>query len=420
MSTECEDNAKGYVAEGLPVKYGNEFGPLIDLGLAANPSGAAIDTKELARITPTEQLAEYDAKVHHEDIKELLLKGIGITGLDSESVIFHPNGSYGAGDEIVRALGNYLELTHKKRPSMYVTSYSFPNVKQYAIRHRVNYEPLPKGDSLFQEDSLKTLLSMGSRELAGNIMYIDYPNNPTGIANPDLLRKAVKHVKECDGIPFVDMAFGEVLGDEFRKAIQFTVDNGGVCVGSLTKTQGLPALRAGYIILNKDLTNKLYNGDTRLVFGLPAHVKNAYMILFTKPENGGKNIAQLQSEKAIIYNARTNGVFYKFLSEIGIEKAPTKSETPIQLLYKANDNLFIRLASAGIKTECLDDYAGTLPENTNGLGKSGIRILTPRQGQLENTMDRISTAMKFSPNFVKAKEEEAAILNEQKNKNGKR
>lgn len=409
MSAE-KGNAKGYVAAGLPVDYQREFGPVIDLGLACNPSGAAIKEEEIHQITKTEQLQEYDAKVHHQDVKELLLKGIGIKGLSSDEVIFHPNGSYGAGDEVVRALSNYLTEKYKRKPKLYVTSYSFPNVAQYTIRHGASYEPLPEGSTIFQEGSLNKLLELGRETLRGNIMYIDYPNNPTGIANSDLLRSAVTHVRKNGGIPFVDVAFGEVLGNEFKKAIQFTVDNGGVVVGSLTKTQGLPALRAGYIILNKELGKKLYNGNTRLVFGLPAHVKNAYFLLFGKPESGEMTVAEKQAQKAIVYNSETNKTFYRFLSELGISMAPTKLETPIQLLYKKDDNIFIRLASAGIKTESLDEYHGTLPEGTEGLGKTGIRILTPRRGQLEETMDRFVTAMKFSPKFVEAKEKEAEKL----------
>lgn len=406
MSTE-NSNAKGYVAAGLPVKYTGEYGPVIDLGLAANPSGAALSEENIHSLTSTGQLQEYDSKVHHEDIKELLLDGIGIKGLSPNEVIFHPNGSYGAGDEVVRALSGYLSEKYNKKPTLLVTSYSFPNVNQYTIRHRMDYEPLPKGDTIFQEGSLRKLLEMQQGDLKGNVVYIDYPNNPTGIANPELLRKSVTHVKRMGGIPFVDVAFGEVLGEEFKRIIQYTVDNGGVCVGSLTKTQGLPALRAGYIILNKDLGKSLYNGNTRLVFGLPAHVKNAYMMLFD--QSRGLTIAEKQSQKAIIYNSQTNKIFYQFLSEMGIKMAPTNLETPIQLLYKTDDNLFVRFASAGIKTESLDDYKGTVPKGEVGLGKTGIRILTPRNGQLEETMDRINTAMKFDKSFMDMKVNESEL-----------
>ena len=83
--------SEGYVATGLPVEYRGEYGQIIDLGLAANPSGAAFDAKKLADLTSTKQIAEYDEDVHHSDIKDLLIEGIGLKNIGNESVIFKTN-----------------------------------------------------------------------------------------------------------------------------------------------------------------------------------------------------------------------------------------------------------------------------------------------------------------------------------------
>lgn len=395
--------SEGYVASGLPVKYGGEYGPVIDLGLAANPSGAAFEASQIAEMTSTVQITEYDENVHHKDVKDLLIQGIGLQGIENESVLFHPNGSYGAGDEVVRALSNYfLQRDHKM--TLYVPTYSFPNVAQYTTRHGANYEPVPSEKSLFQSHSLSTILEMKKDQLKNNVVYVDYPNNPSGIAQPELLRKVVDHVSRNGGIPFVDLAFGEVLGREFREAIQYTVDRGGVCVGSLTKTQGLAALRAGYVIMNPDLAQKLYSKGEKLVFGLPAHVKNSYLLLFTK-DNGMGTLAERQALKASNYNTLTNSVFYKGLEDLGMEIAPTVYETPIQILFNSKgDDLFIRFACAGIKTESLSEYADTLGRRKkDGYENSGIRVLTPRVGMVEQTLERIKIAMKLSDSDIESK-----------------
>jgi len=412
------DKSEGYIVAGRPVLYKNEYGLEVDLGFAANPSGAAFEAERLASMTSTQQIREYDSDVMHSDVKKLLVSGIGLNkGVEDDSVLLHPNGSYGAGDEVIRAAVRHF-ATEGHKPIVYVSSYSFPNVNQYTARHGATYQPLPSGETLFQSDSLKNVFKMGTRELENNIVYVDYPNNPTGIANSDLLRKTIDHVRQNKGIPFIDLAFGEVLGDEFRSAIQYSVDHGGVCVGSLTKTQGLAALRAGYIILSQELTQKFYpdGGGQKLVFGLPAHVKNAYSILFTKGLSG-RTEAQNQASKAIKYNQATNSEFHRVLHDQGLSLAPTIEETPIQVVYnKAGGNLHARLDFAGVNTESLSDYKTTLVNPEVGLKDSAVRVLTPRVGALKETIKRVAIAMKFSEDFVSSKvEEKHKFDKEQKN-----
>jgi len=388
-----DTKVNGYVANGLPVPYHEEYGQIIDLGLAANPCGAAIKASDLHALVTTKNLSEYDEDVHHKDIKKLLIEGIGLQNITYESVIFHPNGSYGAGDEVVRELSHYLS-ENGRRVIVYAPTYSFPNVAQYTVRHNADYKPLPCGDTLFQEGSLMRVLQMNS-DLRDNIVYIDYPNNPSGVANGELLRDVISHVHDHKGIPFVDLAFGEVLGDEFRDAMQFTIDRGGICVGSLTKTQGLPALRAGYIIASPEFSKTLFIEDyTQLVFGLSVQAKRAFEILFAKQENE-ETEAQIYAKKAAGYNICTNGVLYEALHRVGLRVAPTTKETPIQVVQGEGD-IYRRLATVGIKTESLKDYSCTLPEGADGYGDSAVRILTPRIGMLDETLERIDLAMSLS------------------------
>lgn len=390
INAKSATKAEGYVGAGLPVEYHGEYGPIIDLGLATNPSGAAIESKMLYATIITKKLEEYDRDVNHTDIKKLLIDGIGLHGIMDKSVIFDGNGSYGAGDEVIRALSHHLSVNGTK-PKLYVPTYSFSNVAQYAARHRIIYEPLPPGKTLFQEDSLTNVLDMGLNALKNNIVYVDYPNNPSGKANSELIRQVVSHVSENKGVPFVDLAFGEVLGNEFEDIIQFVINHQGICVGSLTKTQGLPSLRAGYIIMGPTMTYKLYNDETRLVFGLPVQTKRAYKILFEKNEHG-ETLAKNYAKKAAQYNIETNTIFYQALQDLGLWVAPTNLETPIQIIV-GEGNIYKQFARAGIKTESLNDYKGTLPEGIKGYGDSAVRMLTPRIGTLEETISRLKIAV---------------------------
>lgn len=381
--TKIENGALGYVT--TVTEYDGRYGSKIDLGLGESPLGAAQELEEaLANRNPYHDLAHYSKDPTHLKSAETLLKGIGLTNIPVESMVFNGNGSYGVGDEVVR----YLSLIGYD--PLYVPTYSFPNVKQWAIRHGTEYQPIPT-QKLDPESALTSILEMPTNKFSRAIVYLDYPNNPSGYANPKLIREIIAVVSENGGMPILDMAFGEVLGDEFNQALQFSHDNGGISLASLTKTQGLAQVRLGYGILPDHLINNGYSGEQRLVFGVNAEAEFALQYLF-KQRKDGSTLARHHADKVAQYNTQTNGKLYTELETIGLRVCSTDVRTPIQMVISSLSDFHQRLDRCGLVTESLHDYRGTL-NGQIGYDHSAVRMLTPRPGEIDPTIERIKLAL---------------------------
>ena len=273
-------------------------------------------------------------------------------------------------------------LSHLNYHEVLVSTYSFPNVVQWAKRHKLLYTPLPT----FLEDplaSLQEVLKMNKSGLYRRIVYIDYPNNPFGVANPEILRNIIDHVIECEGMPLVDLAFGEILGAEFKDAIQYTLIKGGIVIGSLSKTQGLPGLRTGYAILSQVLIEEKFLEGQRLVFGLHNEAEFIYQQLFKRSQ--GETLAQKHARRVALYNVKVNDKLMKELKQFGLHIGVTDLRTPIQVIISNDNQFYQKLAREGVKTTSLNDYSVSLA-NGSGFSNSAVRMLTPKTEDLDEVL----------------------------------
>ena len=180
-----DKNKIGYIATGYVTKqlaiYDGKNGDEIDLGLAMSPIGYAHELRALMESRDAfSSLCMYPIDPLHSETCQVLIEGIGLQEVSTDAVLFIDNGSYGAGDEMMRF------LSHLNYHEVLVSTYSFPNVVQWAKRHKILYTPLPT----FLEDplaSLQEVLKMNKSKLYRRIVYMDYPNNPFGVANPEVL-----------------------------------------------------------------------------------------------------------------------------------------------------------------------------------------------------------------------------------------
>lgn len=374
----------GYVTKELAI-YDGRNGCEIDLGLAISPIGAAPELREsLKNRDAFSRLCRYPIDPLHSETCQILIEGMGLQGVSTDAVLFIDNGSYGAGDEMIRF------LSHLNYHEVLVSTYSFPNVVQWAKRHKILYKPLPT----FVEDplaSLQEVLKMNKSNLCQRIVYIDYPNNPFGVADPEVLRNVIDHVIECEGIPLVDLAFGEILETEFKDAIQYTLTKGGIVIGSLSKTQGLPGLRTGYAILSQILIEEKFLEGQRLVFGLNNEAEFVYQLLFKRSQ--GQTLAQKHASRVASYNVKTNEQFLKELKGFGLHVGVTDLRAPIQVIISNDNHFYQKLAREGIKTTSLQDYSVSLASGS-GFSDSAVRMLTPKTEYLEEVLRRIRKALR--------------------------
>lgn len=380
MAIEQRGSSTGYVTNKVNLLDGSI--DTINLGLATSPIGPAEELRPLLRERdPLSDLAEYPNDPTHTATRRLILNYVGLD-THVNAVILNGNGSYGAGDEVTRY------LAQQGAQKFHATNYSFPNAEQWTRRHpRIVYSPVDV-DSLNPIDSLASMRNLSRGDLAGNIVYVDYPNNPYGLADPNLVREVVKHTVENGGTPIVDLAFGEVLGEEFQEIINFTFRHGGISLASLSKTQGCPGLRTGYAILPEHLTNNGYSGDQKKVFGLNREAEFVYTKLM-ETSMGNEPLAKIHARRVAKYNRNTNQELKIALEALGLKVEPTNLETPIQVVRDGAD-FHQRLTSLGIITESLADYQNTLGQQS-GYGDSAVRMLTPRPRDLTTVIERIKS-----------------------------
>jgi LL-diaminopimelate aminotransferase len=93
------------------------------------------------------------------------------------------------------------------------------------------------------------------------LMYINYPNNPTGaIATPEFFADVVRFAKENDIIVCHDAAYSEVTYDGYH-APSFLETPGAMDIGiemhSLSKTYNMTGWRIGFVIGNAEIIRGL-------------------------------------------------------------------------------------------------------------------------------------------------------------------
>lgn len=316
---------------------------------------------------------------------EKLLEGLRVS-LNPDNVHF-ASGAYSALDEVIRHLrinGDFKELIR--------ISMSFPNTMQIAERYKVTVNSISSPD-LNPKTSLENLLN-NVEITPDTIVYIDLPNNPFGTYSLQLTREVIKKTIEGGGIPIIDLAFGEVLGRDFNSIIKLTLDKGGIVVGSLSKTQGLPGLRIGYFILPElsqySQSRLFYPSSQKLVFRL--NPRQAEVINYLYSRENGLSRAEKHALEVANYNIKTNEKLYKLIEDSKLLPIGDPNESPIQVVLSTNPkikDLRTALLSCGITTESLLHY-GPDPIIKDELLATAVRMLTPRPGELENLRERLS------------------------------
>lgn len=400
--------ALGYVGASYPelLREGLEVhGSLIDSKLGSNPTGAPkelIDAfansltsgkKEVGIITLIGEILtngeKYSDDVFGIKSKESLRSYYGFNA-DSQSIEFHGNGSYGAGDEVVRIIKS-SGIASK----ILVTPQSFPNVGQYCERHGIKYEVI-NTNSIAPLDSLRSMVSNNTVDIRDSVLYLDTPNNPYGQVDVQLTHDVIDYAHTHGVRSFVDLAYGDVLGvQNMGELVNHTLECGGFAVGSLSKTFGLAGHRAGWLVVAEEIANSYYKGSQKLVFGIN-NLSSHLLRLLMEQDDSGNSIALLHTQRVIEHNVRTNIKMYDQLHKMGITVYDTDPRVPIQVVSDGREAFFERVMSEGIETESLSDYDGTLSASQRGssLGNTAIRLLTPPSDEvMEGVIYRLGRAM---------------------------
>jgi LL-diaminopimelate aminotransferase len=152
------------------------------------------------------------------------------------------------------------------------------------------------------------------------LMFINYPNNPTGAVAPDgFFEEAVAFARMHDLLVVHDNAYSEITFDGYR-APSFLATDGAMDVGvevfSLSKTYNMTGWRCAAIVGNAEAINHYWRLKTNVDSGMFEAIQLAAIEALSGPQG-------FVEEACAMYQRRRDLVLAA-LGEIGIELDPPK------------------------------------------------------------------------------------------------
>jgi LL-diaminopimelate aminotransferase len=249
----------------------------------------------------------------------------------------------------------------------------------------IHYLPLTEENG-FQPDF--TGIAGEIRERA-NLLYLNYPNNPTGaVAGHDLFARAFDLARQHDLIVVHDNAYSEVTFDGYV-APSFLETPGakdvGVEIFSLSKGWNMTGWRCGLLAGNPEVVERFRQLKSNLDSGLFEAVQRAAVVALTDERDFPRQMSQ-------VYRRRRD-LLVEALAEIGLDVDPPKA-TPYFWVRVPESH-----TSASFATLVLDE-ANVVVSPGAGYGPSGegfVRIsLTVPDERLEEAVRRIESSLRAS------------------------
>lgn len=242
---------------------------------------------------------------------------------------------------------------------------------------------LPENDYLPDLDAIPEYIAKSAK-----IMFLNYPNNPTGaIATKDFFKRVVEFAKENKVIVCHDLAYGEIGFDGYRP-ISFLETPGakdvGIEFGSLSKPYNMAGWRIGYAVGNKEIIDTLRILKTNLDTGIFMPIQLAAAKALTDDQSIIKKSCSIyQNRRDLVVNtlnrmgwnlSKSKGTFYVW--------------APVPKGYTSESFTEMVLEKAGVVVT---------PGNAFGqFGEGYFRIsLTVEDARLKMAMKRVETQLKI-------------------------
>ena len=217
------------------------------------------------------------------------------------------------------------------------------------------------------------------------IMFLNYPNNPTGaVADLDFWKKAVAFCKKYDILLCSDMAYSEMTYDGYKAPSVLEVEGGkdvALEFYSHSKSYNMTGWRVGFVCGNKDAVKALGTIKNNIDSGTFKAVQQAATTAFT--------IDQVYIDKLNGMYQERRDVMEKGLKELGWNIKPTKATFYIWVPTPNGKT------SEEFATELLEKAHVVVPPG-NGYGKCGegyIRIaLTKDIDTIKKALQRFKDA----------------------------
>jgi LL-diaminopimelate aminotransferase len=249
----------------------------------------------------------------------------------------------------------------------------------------VHYLPLTEENKFFPD------LDEVPDEIArrANLLYLDYPNNPTGAIVPEgAFETAVAFARRHDLVVVHDNAYSEITFDGYV-APSFLETRGakevGVEIFSLSKGWNMTGWRCGLIAGNPDVVERFRQLKSNLDSGLFEAVQRAAVAALTEERDFPRRMSEVY--------ARRRDLLVEALAGIGLEVEPPKA-TPYFWVRVPDGHTSESFASLVL------EQANVVVSPGPGYGPSGegfVRLsLTVPDERLEEAVRRIERSLRAS------------------------
>ena len=221
---------------------------------------------------------------------------------------------------------------------------------------------------------------------AGNLLFLNYPNNPTGAtADVEFFERAVAFARERGLIVVHDNAYSEICFDGYRAPSFLQAEAAkevGVEIFSLSKGWNMTGWRAGWIAGNPEVVERYRHLKTNLDSGMFEAVQAAAIAALTEARD-------FPAEMSEVYRRRRDLVA-DGLRRIGLHVQPPRA-TPYFWVRVPEGQTSASFA------ELVLERANVVVSPGGAYGPSGegfVRIsLTVADDRLEEAVDRIATSL---------------------------
>jgi LL-diaminopimelate aminotransferase len=225
------------------------------------------------------------------------------------------------------------------------------------------------------------------RATAANLLFFNYPNNPTGAVAPDgFFERAVAFAREHDLVAVHDASYTEIAFDGYRPP-SFLATAGAKDVGaeifSLSKGWNMTGWRVGWIAGNPEVVERYRQLKTNLDSGMFDALQHAGVAALTAARD-------FPAEMSEVYRRRRD-LMVDALAAIGLPSEPPRA-TPYMWIRVPNGH------DSASFTELVLEQAGVIVSPGPSFGASGegyVRIsLTVPDERLAEAAGRIASSLR--------------------------
>ena len=196
------------------------------------------------------------------------------------------------------------------------------------------------------------------------MMFINYPNNPTGAVAPkSFLADVVSFCKEHNILLVSDLAYGEVCFSNYRPYSIFNIDGAkdiAIEFHSFTKTFNMAGWRCGFAVGRKEFISTLYSMKTNIDYGTSTIVQDACIEALKMPDSYVKGIMdRYDARREIMAQGFSDLGFYAPRSDATMYfwiKIPPKFKTSMEFCKYVLDKAGVLVTPGSAFGEMSDDH----------------------------------------------------------------